>query len=856
MSSSNKKYLLPALAVGGAVTLGTLLWLNRRHKQPTLLSDIDYLTKELCQARRRLLAKPHAEYDLLLVFPAKEDHYFGELEVKFDLAEAQTISLDFQKKGLVEMAINRRKVLDPRALLSSDQLVLPSDFLQVGENVVQVKFKNQFDKNQFGLIRGDDGTIHAVTCGYLPSLIFPCFDQPDIKATIKLRVMAAEGRKVIANEKLTAEEPAGSTEYLPDQVLGVYRMFEFARTKLLPIHDFTVFIGDFVVFKAKRNWKAVPVTFHFRPETKAKLEGRLETLLADIEVVVHKTLDYFATHFGLKYPFSKLDVVYTETPAPAIEYPGAILMGERYLEDTDLFLKTDHLVVLSHEIIHMWFGNIVTCDFWDNIFIHESFAEYLSFVIYQTFAKNLSGQYQDPAQYVLFRKTYSSLVAASLPGARAVKSDLTDLQLANTIFDTVVYHKGEHLLAYFHEQWKDGFHTLLQRVLKEGMWGNIGYKQFLALIPEGNRNKFKHAFENKVVDVVEVQAAGAPGHYKAVRTVNSGLTWEQIGVTFYDLTSQEAKVVRIDLHATETDFSVPEGLQDYAFVFNQHSKAFCIWKDEPANAAKVTANADKLPDLDVLNYFLNLANYFTLRSEDPDLLLNFFKAVFPAIKRANFQHYFKLLRRVLVHKTKDTRLAEEAFRFLMSQDEPEGALMFMSTRVQAETFAEVLDQTHPDNQALWKAYICQTHKVGLKDLSAKALAEFDSKFKDPQFAEYRAVCSSETIDNEFMGLIMYRTGNKNLRHYIALLSFMKAYLPEAKRVQLATRFVKDFQSIARQVSKFYVQAVLKLVVPAARTEAFPELMAEFRKAAAQVSTNSFLSHILTQRMQMVALYND
>lgn len=852
MSNQNKKFLIPALAVGAGVAIGALFYYNNRQRQPTLLSDIDYLTKELCQERRRLLSKPHVEYDLLLVFPDKEDFYYGEIEIKFELGVLERVTLDFQKKGVTVLAINKRSVQDPRQIASSDQLVLPKEFLQVGENVVQIKFKNQFDKNTYGLIKADDGTIHAVTCGYLPSLIFPCFDQPDIKATVKLRTIIKKELRIIANEKVSSEGPVGTTGYFQPAEKDGYRLVEFIRSKILPIHNFTLFIGGFESFKAKRNWKVVPVTFHCRPEFRTKLGAKL----VDLEIVVHKTLDYFFNVLGVKYPFSKLDIVYTETPAPAIEYPGAILMSEKYLDKDDLYTRTDNLVILCHEIIHMWFGNITTCDFWDNIFIHESFAEYVSVIIYQTFHKSLIGSYQDPVQYFLLGKNRGSLVYASLPGSRAVKSDVTDLELANTVFEPVVYHKGEHLLYYFHDQWKDNFLTLLKRMVTAEQWGNLTYSQFLGLIPEGERPKFKLAFENKIVDHVEIHPGDSPRSFKAVRTQSSGLTWEQIGITFYDLQNLEAKVIRVDLSTSETHFTAPAEYLDFAFVFNQSSKAFCVWKDDPANAEKVAANASKLPDNEVLNYYLNLANYFIVKAEEPDQLLNFFKAAYPVIKKSTDEYLFKLLKKVLVHKARSTRLSEEAFRFLMSKAELTAALLFLTNRGQAEQLHAHLAEFQIENQELWKAFICQTHKIGQKDISAKALAEFESRFKDPLFAEHRATCAPETLDNEFMSLIMYRTGNKNLHYYTGLLGFMKAYLPTEKRVQLAIRFLKDFQSIARQVSKFYVQAVLKLVLPAVRTASYPELQGEFRKAAGQVATQPFLSHILAQRMQVVALYND
>lgn len=852
MSSNNRKYLIPALAIGGVCAVGTAFYLLNRPKQQVIISEVEQLNKELCQRRRGLITSKHVEYDLLLVFPAGEDHYYGEVEIKFELAEAEDITLDFQKKGIGMLAINRHTIADPKALISNDQIVLPKQFLKEGENLVQVKVKNAFDKNKYGLIREEDGTVHAVTCGFLSSLIFPCFDQLNIKGTIKLRAIAPKNLKVIANEKSASEGSILDSEYIEPTQLENYRIVEFMRTKIIPIHNFTIYLGVFEAFKAKRNWKAVPITFYCRQSVR---EALVESLL-NLELVVTKTLDFFFSQLDSKYPFSKLDIVYTDTPSCAIEYPGAILMSEDFLLQKDLFTATENLVILCHEITHMWFGNITTCDYWDSLFLHESFANYVSFLIYQSFYKDLKGTFQEPAQYFLLNKTKSAPIATSLACSRAIKSDINEIEMANTAFDSIVYNKGEFWLSYFHDNWKDNFYQLLTKLIRVEQWGNISYGGFLTLLPEFERGKVKLAFESKGLDVFEISKGFSAHKYLVRRVASTGLTFEQISIPFFSTTSDEMKTVKVTVSGNETEFQAPFDTAEHFYVFNQNSKALCIWKDEAENSEKLIANIEKLSDNDVLHVFMNQLNYHIIRSDEPEHIVSLFKAAYPVIKRSTASNLIKLLHRLVVQKAKDNRKSDEIYQFLIGHHEATHAISFITNETQAAQFSQYLTANLFENEAIWRQFVCLTHKLELKELHQQALNHFNQYFKDQAFADYINRCSDENIDNEFLGVIMYRTGNKNLKYYRNLGKFIAQYTPDHKRVQLALKFLRDFQSVSKQVSKFYIQGILSKVVPTLRTSQWNELREELARAVGQVSTQPFLSSLLTKRAQKLSLFND
>lgn len=852
MSSHNRKYWIPALAIGGACALGTAYYLLSRPKQQTIISEVDHLNKELCQRRRGSISSKHVEYDLLLVFPAGEDHYYGEVEIKFELAEAEEITVDFQKKGIAMLAINRKIITDPKGLLSNDQIVLPKQFLKQGENLVQIKLRNSYDKNKYGLIKEEDGTIHAVTCGYLSSLIFPCFDQPNIKGTIKLRAIAPKNLKVIANEKVSAEGPISDSEYIDQSQFGNYKIVEFLRTKILPIHNFTIYVGAFEAFKARRNWKAIPITFYCRPSVREALAESLPNL----EIVVTKTLDFFFSQLNSKYPFSKLDIVYTDSPAPAIEYPGAILMSEEFLLSKDLFTSTENLVILCHEIVHMWFGNITTCDYWDSLFIHESFANYVSYLIYQSFYKDLQGTFQEPNQYFLLNKTKSAPIATSLGCSRSIKSDINEIELANTAFDSIVYNKGEFWLSYFHDSWKDNFYQLLTRMTHAEQWNNLGYGGFLAMLPELERGKVKLAFESKGLDVFEINKGLSPNKYVIRRVSSTGLSFEQISIAFFNTASNETKVVKVNISINETEFEAPSEMADYFYVFNQNSKALCIWKDENSNVENLIANIDKLSDNDVLHVLMNQLNYHTIKSDEPTNIVSLFKAAYPVVKRSTANNIIKKLYKLVVLKAKDGQRSDEIFQFLIGHHEATHAINFITSEAQATQFNQYIKDNLFENEEFWRKFVCLTHKLELKSLYEQTLNHFNQYFKDDKLTDNINRCSDENIDNEFLSVIMYRTGNKNLKYYRNLASFIAIYTPDRKRVELALKFLRDFQSVSKQVSKFYIQGILGKVLPKQRTNQWNELREELVRAIGQVSTQPFLSTILTKQAQKLSLFND
>ena len=843
------KYLLPGIAIGLTAVVGAALLFRCRNKKSYILHTLEPLNKKICEQRRKIISSKHVEYDLTLTFLQNANTYFGTVEINFEIDELADLSLDFQKKGIEFLEINKKKIENPLEFVSADQIMLPKELLTIGSNVVVVEFKNLFDKDKYGLNKHSEHDINSVVCGYLPSMIFPCFDQPDIKCTFKLSLILPKELEAISNEKQAGTNFVENIKHVPQNHQNDYKVVEFMKSKILPVHNICVYAGVYEKVKTKKMWKTTQINFYCRPKYKAKLLKQIE----DLEMVIHKTLDYFQTKLESKYPFSKLDIVYAKSSCTAIEYPGAILMNQRFLNERDAYDQTEGYVTLAHEIIHMWFGNITTCDYWDNIFLHESFANYISVLVYETFYKSLKAKVYEPEVYFLLNKTRKSVIYSSQKSSHGVKFEMNEIELANTIFNPTVYNKGECLLDYFHDNWKDAFFLLLARMIKNKSWGNLTYKEFLSYINDKERLKVKELFETTKTNVIEIRPTSKSREFKIEQIENNGFIFENIGITVYDLETKQSSLLSIDLN-NNASFEIPSTCGgNFIFVFNHKHKAFCIWKDDLTNHELVLNHVDFLSEVDLINYFMNLYNWSILRKDSPEMLLNFFLRAFDKLQNSNPKSLVKLLAKVYVKKVRNANYSKQILDYFLERDQFDFAIKFLITEEDCHAFYLKVKELKKDG--LWKSFVGKINQLSISDKFAEELRPYHAKFDYRGNQSQFDICKPENIDREFMSLIMYRTHHKNLAFYIDLLSFMKVFLPEKVQFNLALKFLNNFESISDMVCKFYIQSILHKVVFCKKYEKFGVLKEAFEKAILSAGHKPLLLNVLKTRLDLVSLYN-
>ena len=296
-----------------------------------------------------------------------------------------------------------------------------------GEHEVRVVARCAYTRSGEGLHRFTDpadGNVYVYAQAFLDDAqrFFACFDQPDLKASVALRVTAPEGHRVLSNTR-------GSV------VDGVH---VFARTPRISTYMVTLAAGP---WHGETSWyDGIELGVWCRASLGPCLEA--DELLE----VTRRCFEHQQKEFGSRYPFGdSYDQVFVpEFNAGAMENPGMVTFSDQlflYRSRTTEGNRRMRAQVIAHEMAHMWFGDLVTMRWWDGIWLNESFAEFMGLHTTDT-ATRFSGAWAD---FCLGRKAWGYR-ADQLPTTHPVSGVVPDSRAALLNFDGISYAKGASVL--------------------------------------------------------------------------------------------------------------------------------------------------------------------------------------------------------------------------------------------------------------------------------------------------------------------------------------------------------------------------------------------------------------------------
>ena len=312
---------------------------------------------------------------------------------------------------------------------------------------------------------------------------FPSFDEPAYKATFDITIVAPKEDNVISNTNAISDT-AGP-------VLGEHTV-QFARTPKMSTYLVAFLVGNFQCVSGSSD--GVPIRACATPERVKYAHFALESA----EYILH----YYNTYFGIKYPMPKLDMIgIPDFEAGAMENFGAITYRETDMlvdeKNAPVEAKVRVASVVAHEMAHQWFGDMVTMNWWNNIWLNEGFA---------TWMENKPLEAWKPEWHV------DEDVATSLNGAlnldaqrvtRAIRAEANTPDQINEMFDGITYEKGGSILhmveSYLGEEtFRQGVHNYLQA----HMYANATAEDFW---------NAQTANSHKPVDTIMESFIGAPG---------------------------------------------------------------------------------------------------------------------------------------------------------------------------------------------------------------------------------------------------------------------------------------------------------------------------------------------------------
>ncbi|MCL8025943.1 aminopeptidase N [Nocardioides bruguierae] len=362
-------------------------------------------------------------YDLTLDLTTSEETFDSLTRIVVTSAGGSTF-LDLKPTSLRSVHVDGAP-LDV-ALLQRGRLPLD---LPAGRHEVVVDAVMPFRNDGEGLHRSvdpADGRHYVYGMSFMDAAptVFACFDQPDLKAPYTLHVTAPQEWTVVGNGAATQVEPG---------------RWELATTQPLSTYFVTLVAGPYHVVRDTHD--GIPLGLSAR----ASLAGALEADAEELLTLTRQCFDEFHRLFGIRYPFGEYNQAFVpEFNAGAMENPGCVTFRDTlvFSSRTTRGMRTQRAITVAHEMAHQWFGNIVTPRWWDDLWLNESFAEYMGNRVTASVT-----QFDEAWVLNSFQRRQWGLLADQRPTTHPVAGNGADDALeALQSFDGISYAKGSAIL--------------------------------------------------------------------------------------------------------------------------------------------------------------------------------------------------------------------------------------------------------------------------------------------------------------------------------------------------------------------------------------------------------------------------
>jgi len=336
--------------------------------------------------------------------------------------------------------------------------------------VEQIKFEfDSLPQNIGGILIEYDGIINTDLSGFYKCTqkdklimvtqfepvyarrLCPCFDEPHFKSIFKLQIIAENNKLVLSNTDIETVTNYNSTNML----------YTFKPTPKMSIYLLAFYIGHADYIEGMTNNIRIRI---YTPEDKSYSKLALKTTI--------KCLEFMIEYFNVPYPLDKLDLISVpKFSADAMENWGLIIFREQALICYPFIKANDVvniIVTVCHELAHQWFGNLVTMEWWSELWLNESFATWMSYVAVHHIYPSLNINTQ------FFNDNYiSALRADSIIGSHPIKVDVRDPSLITEIFDIISYSKGSSIIKMLVDYvGEDNFKDAVRLYMKKYKYGN------------------------------------------------------------------------------------------------------------------------------------------------------------------------------------------------------------------------------------------------------------------------------------------------------------------------------------------------------------------------------------------------
>ncbi len=421
------------------------------------MSAKENLTRDEAAERATLLRDLHYAVHLDLT---RGDEVFGAaVTVTFDADAGAETFIDCTAREVTEVVLNGEPV--PTDRIEPTRIQLPPLARRNELTVVAtMEYRNIGKGLSFFRDPTDDGVyLHSQFEPHDAHLVYPCFDQPDLKATFDVSVDAPADWVVVSNNPVV-ERPAE----------GAAGRWVFSTTPVISTYITAVVAGTYTSVHEQHG--ELDMGWYVRRSLAEHLDAD------ELFELTRQGLDWYAEAFGRPYPFAKYDqLLVPEFQAGAMENPGCITYSELYVFRSKVTesQRERRAETILHEMAHMWFGDLVTMRWWDDLWLNESFATFMS-VLCQSRATRFDNAW---VTFLDAEKTWAKF-QDQLPTTHPIAADMVDIESVHQNFDGITYAKGASVLRQL-VAWvgEEEFLAGCRRYFDAHAWGNAELRDFL-----------------------------------------------------------------------------------------------------------------------------------------------------------------------------------------------------------------------------------------------------------------------------------------------------------------------------------------------------------------------------------------
>ncbi len=431
------------------------------------------LTRDEAATRAALLDVTSYTIDLDLT--TGEKTFASTTTLEFSCREpGATTFADLVGATVHEITLNGESI-DPTTAYADSRITLEG--LQA-ENTLVVRADCTYSHTGEGLHRfvdPVDGRVYLYSQFEVPDArrVFTTFEQPDLKSVFTFRVVAPEDWKVVSNAPSPEPQPLGEGKAL----------FAFEPTEKMSTYITALIAGEY--HEVQDTYEGKHGTIPLGHYCRQSLVEYLERDRAEIVALTRQGFEFFEELFDFPYPFGKYDQLYVpEYNMGAMENAGAVTLRDEYLprsRQPRSFYEFRASVIL-HEMAHMWFGDLVTMRWWDDLWLNESFAEWACY-----HAEVEATEYTDAWTGFANARKQTGYRQDQMPSTHPIAADNHDLHAVEVNFDMITYAKGASVLKQL-VAWVgiEDFIAGIRQYFKDFAFGNSEFTDLLAALEKAS----------------------------------------------------------------------------------------------------------------------------------------------------------------------------------------------------------------------------------------------------------------------------------------------------------------------------------------------------------------------------------